>query len=835
MSGAEGLRAAMQRAGLDSTGLIVADGKLHRFKASGDRERNSWYVLHVGPPTAGAFGCWKRDIKEVWCESNRQRSEAEWREVRHRWQDADYEQERRQSKAREVAVWILGRSTKGIAHGYLAQKGVKAWGDVRHYRGALVVPLRDVNGELQSLQFIGTDGAKRFLSGGRIAGCFFALQAHATESKGVSVPLIITQLMEAALRARGQSQERISKMTPAEAHAVLFTRPDDANKSDGPLVLCEGYATGASVHEAAGLAVVCVMHCANLLSVAQALRTKWPTREIVIAADNDAWTEGNPGLAKATEAAQAIHAKLAVPKLGDGGTKPTDFNDLHRLVGLEEVKRQIEAATEPREEAYSRLAKLTRADYEQCRKFEAKQLRVRVGALDAEVDARRAKKVDCGPKSATVQFPDLKPWEDPVDGVELLNALAVKCDSFIWLPPHGATVLPLITLYSYCWRCFEYAPILAVTSPTPSCGKGRVLEVLQKHLFNPWRTGNATEAVLFRIIDERSPHVLIDEFDSLGEDTRKAIANILNQAFHVSGRVHRVEGERERRVVEFKCFAPMVVACVKLSTFGRATVTRCIHLRMQRKPRKHKLERLRKYDGTEFRRKCLRWFNDNKERIETAVVQMPDELDDRTQDIWEPLFVIAHVVGGVWLERVRQAALALCGEDMSAEVEDTGVHLLRWCRTHFEETGSDRVRSQDLCEWLNVRPEAGFGSWREGKGIDQRTLARLLRPFGIGPRNIADDDQRPKGYLREGFVAAWESYCPSDAGDTNRYSATDPENKGENAVFGSATDAESSGSQNPQNLNKDGAGSGVADEKPGEARETGKAGEPGRRPDAEYV
>lgn len=68
MSADEQLLAAMHAAGLDHAGEVVADGKLHRFKAAGDHQRNSWYVLHAGPPSAGAFGCWKHGFKETWCD-----------------------------------------------------------------------------------------------------------------------------------------------------------------------------------------------------------------------------------------------------------------------------------------------------------------------------------------------------------------------------------------------------------------------------------------------------------------------------------------------------------------------------------------------------------------------------------------------------------------------------------------------------------------------------------------------------------------------------------------------------------------------------------------------
>ena len=110
------------------------------------------------------------------------------------------------------------------------------------------------------------------------------------------------------------------------------------------------------------------MHCGNLSAVARALRARFPTREITVAADNDGFTTDkggnptNPGVIAATEAAKAIGARLAAPTFADVSTKPTDFNDLHRLQGLDTVKDQIEAASIPPEselETFARLANLS--------------------------------------------------------------------------------------------------------------------------------------------------------------------------------------------------------------------------------------------------------------------------------------------------------------------------------------------------------------------------------------------------------------------------------------------------------------------------------------------
>ena len=126
------------------------------------------------------------------------------------------------------------------------------------------MPLRDpTTNRLLNLQFIGEAGSKRFLTGGRVKGCCF-----------------------------------------------LIGEPGDV------LCIAEGFATGASVHEATGYAVAVAFDCGNLQSVAEAMRARFPNARIVIAADDDYQTAGNPGLTKAREAAAAIGGSVAVPDFG---------------------------------------------------------------------------------------------------------------------------------------------------------------------------------------------------------------------------------------------------------------------------------------------------------------------------------------------------------------------------------------------------------------------------------------------------------------------------------------------------------------------------------------
>ena len=86
------------------------------------------------------------------------------------------------------------------------------------------------------------------------------------------------------------------------------------------VLICEGFATAATLQEETGNRVYMAFTANNLMAVGRIVREKLPDAEIVFCADNDT-TAGNPGLTKATAAAQAIGASVAVPPISG------DFND----------------------------------------------------------------------------------------------------------------------------------------------------------------------------------------------------------------------------------------------------------------------------------------------------------------------------------------------------------------------------------------------------------------------------------------------------------------------------------------------------------------------------
>ncbi|MCP4467978.1 MAG: DUF3987 domain-containing protein, partial [Halieaceae bacterium] len=209
---------------------------------------------------------------------------------------AEAERQQQFIEAAEKAAAIWGAAEKAADdHPYLVRKGIKA-NEARLHNGALVLPVRS-GGEIRSLQFIAEDGGKRFLSGGRITGGYFS----------------------------------IGSINGAEA-----------------LCIAEGFATGATIHQATGYPVAVAFNAGNMEPVAKAMRKKLPDLRIIICADDDVTTEGNPGISKANTAALATGATVATPVFDTERPEgATDFNDMAALAGIEAVAEAIKSSTAP--------------------------------------------------------------------------------------------------------------------------------------------------------------------------------------------------------------------------------------------------------------------------------------------------------------------------------------------------------------------------------------------------------------------------------------------------------------------------------------------------------
>lgn len=295
----EQFRTAMQQHGITPPAHIVGDGKPHSFDSEGNGgKKKGWYILHDCTVPFGIFGDWRRGTKHRWQADIGRELTADERATLKTEQAAlrkqqELEEQDRYTKAIDKALTIMGHvQDADESFPYLVRKQVKPY-DVFVYKNSLVVPMCDVEGYLQSLQFIPADGKdKKFLKGGRKKGCLHMI---------------------------GEVQ--------------------------GVLCIAEGYATAATIHEATGHAVAVAFDAGNLGAVAQAMRDTYPDATIVLCADDDWQTGDNTGLTKAKETANAVGALYVAPTFGaERGEKDTDFNDMAAASGLDSVKQAIAAA-----------------------------------------------------------------------------------------------------------------------------------------------------------------------------------------------------------------------------------------------------------------------------------------------------------------------------------------------------------------------------------------------------------------------------------------------------------------------------------------------------------
>lgn len=205
--------------------------------------------------------------------------------------------ERRRAAKRAYGLFVNAPPAPAD-HPYLREKGVPP-GDLRiDRRGRLLMPLAAADGYIHNLQTIAPDGTKRYLGGGRKTGL---------------------------------------------AHTI-----GDGDDT-APLLIAEGYATAQSLRLATGLPAAAALDAGNLKPAAEALRRKYPTRPLILAADDDHGLSVNVGLEAAERAAAAVGGAVLAPDLSAseraGGL--TDFNDIHRARGLAALKRALRAALAP--------------------------------------------------------------------------------------------------------------------------------------------------------------------------------------------------------------------------------------------------------------------------------------------------------------------------------------------------------------------------------------------------------------------------------------------------------------------------------------------------------
>jgi phage/plasmid primase-like uncharacterized protein len=299
----------------------IMDGRSHRMATLDDDrgEKSMFYVAHSDGRPAG------------YAKNNRTGEEQRWKAsavtmTREQFtaivpgKVAEREADRMalyERTAERLSAHIEAYPALSPDHDYLKAKRISPEpGVFETPRGSMAVPAFDADGKLWSVQYVNSDGSKRFARESRKEGCF---------------------------------------------HVVGSTDPvGDLKKADA-IVVAEGYATAAtlkSLHAETGdplgrVAFVAAFDAGNVPHVARVLRERHLSAAMVIAADNDRAMEGqevgrNPGLIKGQEAASANGAVLMAPSFSEEELEAgfSDWNDLasHDEVRAALVAKELESA-----------------------------------------------------------------------------------------------------------------------------------------------------------------------------------------------------------------------------------------------------------------------------------------------------------------------------------------------------------------------------------------------------------------------------------------------------------------------------------------------------------
>ncbi len=299
-------------------------GKLTRCKTTQDKgkEKNGWYVIHEHRTENnetlifGSFGDW-RSGESTKIKVKAGRMSQEERDVMRARQE---EGKRRAAeiaanaarRAANRASGLFKRMPEKGRSAYLDRKQIVGMG-VRYAprSGAVLVPMSNVRDQIVGLQVI-----------------YPEKQPDTGRDK--------------SYWPYGMSKEG--------AFHLIGPHPEPGE----PVLVCEGYATGASLHMATSLTVAIAFDAGNLSGVAKAMRERFPGRALIVCRDDDWKTKRpngepwNPGEEKGSNAALIVGGQVVGPVFsGEREIKWTDFNDLHCAEGLDAVRRQVLSVVRP--------------------------------------------------------------------------------------------------------------------------------------------------------------------------------------------------------------------------------------------------------------------------------------------------------------------------------------------------------------------------------------------------------------------------------------------------------------------------------------------------------
>ncbi|BAV10790.1 hypothetical protein MOSL_0217 [Moraxella osloensis] len=360
---------------------------------------------------------------------------------------------------------------------------------------------------------------------------------------------------------------------------------------------------------------------------------------------------------------------------------------------------------------------------------------------------------------------EIEPYHEPVTHDEIYTALYSLVHEHMAIDEPLKVAFVLWVIFTYLTDISDFAPIAWITAPERQCGKSTLLGLFDRVVNKPMAFNNITQAVLYRVMEQFKPTLLIDEIDTSLKD-KNELLGIVNAGYsrHASN-VPRMNQDKGGIVEKFDVFGAKVFSGIgeMKGTFA----SRAIRFELRRKTDSDKVKRFNKrtlpYETTnELQRKVKRWAVDNRQAVQAVETPLL-QINDRDFDNWEILLQIATVLGVY--DKALQACLIICNRKDEPSLNEM---LLSDIREVFI---TERISSVDLLERLKADSEKYWSTYNNGTPLNVHQLAKKLKSFGIKSKamRIKGEQGTVKGYEKADFVKVWANYLPAHELEQNPF------------------------------------------------------------------
>ena len=370
----------------------------------------------------------------------------------------------------------------------------------------------------------------------------------------------------------------------------------------------------------------------------------------------------------------------------------------------------------------------------------------------------------------------------------ILDDLTAWIEKYTVLPnEHAAPTLALWAAHTWVSPAFYTTPRLVLSSPVPGSGKTRVLELLALVCFNPKMTVSSSTAALFRRIgqahrnNEIPPTILFDEIDEVFGASRPSeqteqLRSLMNSGYKRGATIDRCEGDASKMdVIEWPVFSPLALAGLA-GRLPDTITTRSIVIEMRKRAPGEQIAPYRERDATAEIAAVVdglkAWAAEAGEHLSRVQPSMPEGVEDRPAEVWEPLLAVADMAGGRWPEIARKGCRSFVFAP-SYRPMPLGVELLQDIREVMGHGGDttrqevDRIKTTDLLVMLKGLDDSPWGVLDGGRGLNARRLSQLLAGYSVAPVPVRVNGIPGEGYMlagnekQDGLADAWNRYLPS--------------------------------------------------------------------------